>query len=286
MLTPEILQRLNRCQLIAAHVVEGLSTLGVHRSRRLGAALEFNQYRQYAPGDDVRRLDWHLYARSDELAVRVETPDTTFRLGVILDASASMEYKGGRAPCSKMRFASILAACFGFLGSRQGDELGLFAYQDGLLPISGVRVPFEGFCGKLDCLESSGDGNPSEALEHCGEFLSRRGMSVWISDFLSGEEQLDGQLRGLQALGCGTLAIQVLDQDEVDFPFGGPRRFIEPEGNGRRVDAYPERVRDEYLQAFQAHQERLKSTFAAHEVPLLSLTTSDDVGARLSEFLQ
>lgn len=286
LLTHEILQRLNRCQLIAERVSEGLPALGVHRSRRLGNALEFDQYRLYAPGDDVRQLDWHLYARSDELAVRVQTPETIFRVGVIVDASASMDYCGNRSVCTKMRLASILAACLGYLGNRQGDELGLFVYRERLLEASGTNMPFQGFCTRLDSLKGEGTGNPAEALEHCGNFLSRRGMSIWISDFLGGEETLEANLRGLKAMGCGCLAIQVLDVDETEFPFNAPRRFIDPEGNERRVDAFPDNVREDYLKDFNAHQARLKSIFNSQEVPFVTMTSQDDIGMRLSEFLR
>ncbi len=285
LLTSEILQKLGRCQLIAQRVVEGLPLTGVHRSRRPGAALEFQQYRSYAPGDDLRQLDWRLFARTDQLAIRVQTPETPFRLGVVLDASASMEYQGQGAPCTKMRYAAILAACMGYLASRQGDETGLFLYQEAKLPSSGLHLSWNDFCDRLDALKPAGKGIPQEALEHCGEFLGRKGVAVWISDFLEGEEHWEKDFRGLQASGCGCLAVQVLDEDEVSFPFQAFRRFQDPENIQHRVDVSAERIREEYLQRFREHQELLKRICAAQEVSLLQMTTKDDPASRLVEFL-
>lgn len=258
---------------------------GVHRSRRLGAGLEFNQYRKYAPGDDIRQLDWHLFARTDELAVRLQTPDTPFRLAIVLDATPSMAYRGVASPCTKFRFASIVAAALGYMASRQGDELGLFAYSDRITEYSGVRLPFQAFCHNLDSAKPADRGvlgNPMQALEAAENFLVHRGMTIWISDFLDDEDKLVERLRGLQSAGKGVIAIQILDPDEKYLPFQDALRFQDPEDAEHYLDTYPQDVRQEYLQRFKAHQQHIREICNDQEVTLLRMTTTEEIGAKLA----
>jgi len=262
---------------------------GLHRSHRVGAGLEFDQYRKYAPGDDIRQLDWHLFARTDELAVRLQTPETPFRLAILLDATPSMGYRGVASVCTKFRYATIVAAALGYLASRQGDELALFAYDDRLTEFSGVRLPFQAFCQNLDSAKPTRrdvPGNPTQALEAAENFLARRGMTIWISDFLDEEEKLAGRLRGLQSAGKGVIAIQILDPDEKYLPFRDALRFQDPEDMEHFLDTYPQEVREEYLQRFKAHQQRIREICNDSEVPLLRMATTDDIGVRLQAILQ
>ncbi len=284
---PEILKRLGECRILAPRLMEGLPLVGFQRSRRPGEGLEFHHYRPYMAGDNLRHLDWRLYGRGGGLSVRVQTPDAPGRFAILLDASASMGYQGSRSSCSKLSFASLLAVCLGWVASRQGEQLGLFAYQQKLLPQSGERLSFEVLCARLDALEGQAaePGAPEAALQACGDFLAGRGIALWLSDFLEEEEQLAFRLRSLRAACSGVYAIQVLDGDEVHLPFQDVLRFRDPEGKRREVTALAPLARKEYQDRLREHQGRIQAIFQGEEIPLLSLTSREDPGDALAAFL-
>ncbi len=284
---PEILKRLGECRILAPRLMEGLPRAGIQRSRRPGEGLEFHHYRPYMAGDNLRHLDWRLYGRGGGLAVRVQTPDAPGRFALLLDASASMGYQGEHSPCSKWSYALLLAACLGWVAARQGEQLGLFPYQQGLREEAGNHLSFEMLCARLDVLEgrAANRGNPDAALPACGDFLAGRGIAFWISDFLEGEEQLAFRLRTLRASCSGVYAIQVLDEDEIQLPFPEARLFQDPEQEGREVAALAPLARKDYQHRLQEHQARIHSIFQEEEIPLATLITREDPGTALGNFL-
>ena len=287
LLPPHILHRLKGCRLLSPRKMEGLPSQGVQRSRRPGEGLEFHHYRPYMAGDDLRHLDWRLYGRGGGLCVRVQTPDAPGRVAILLDASASMGYQGSRSPCSKLSFAALVAGCLAWVASRQGDQLGLFAYGETLREESAERLTLEQFCARLDSLvsQAAGDGaGREEAFRRCGEFLGGRGTVLWLSDFWDDPGALPLQLRFLQACSCGARAIQVWDPDELSLPFQGVRRFRDPEEAGE-VESQPALGREEYLRRVEGHRSFLRSLFQNEEVPFLSLGTGEDPGTALPPFL-
>ncbi|MGN0867006.1 MAG: DUF58 domain-containing protein [Oligosphaeraceae bacterium] len=284
---PEILKRLGECRILAPRLMEGLPLAGIQRSRRPGEGLEFHHYRPYMAGDSLRHLDWRLYGRGGGLSVRVQTPDAPGRFALLLDASASMGYQGVHSSCGKLAYASLLAACLGWVASRQGEQLGLFAYRRTLLEESGERLSFEMLCARLDALEGKAaeTGAPDAALQACGDFLAGRGVALWLSDFLEEEEQLAFRLRSLRSACSGVYAIQVLDWDEVHLPFQEVRLFRDPERRRMEVEALAPLARKEYQQRLREHQARIQTIFQQEEIPLLSLTTREDPGTALAAFL-
>lgn len=281
-LPPDILAKIDSCQILARRVVESLPLPGIHRSARTGESVEFHQYRNYMQGDDLRHLDWRLLARSDTLAIRTQTPDSPMRVGIVVDASASMAYCGESSPCSKFKLASILAAALAYIAMGQGDEVSLHVYQDGLLPGSGIHTGLAEFCHSLEEVEPAGEGRADAALARCSEQVAGRGVAFWISDFLDGEDALGRRLRGLSARAQGVTAFQILDPDERSFPFSSARRFLDPEDSRRRVDAFPEQSRQEYLERFGAHQELVRGICLREETRFESLDFSDDLAGSLA----
>ena len=206
---------------------------GIHRSLRQGRGSEFYQYRPYTRGEDLKLLDWKVFAKRDELVSKTFQESTNFTVSLVMDASASMGYVGKRSACSKLKYAKMLAACFAYLAYRQGDRLGLFAYSDQVKEWIRPRAgsgQLNRIFSSLHGLDSSGTTAHEFAWERMVSGLPGRAMVVFISDFLEAENSLAEQLRFSLSSRYETLCLQVLDPDEIDLPDSDSLRFVELEG--------------------------------------------------------
>ena len=284
LLTPELLNHLGRLEWIAHQAVTGMLQSGIHRSRMIGAGQEFEQYQRYVPGDDLRRVDWHLFARCDQLHCRMQTPDTMARIAIVLDASASMGYQGTDVNCSKLRCACIVAACLAFLTERQGDAIGLFTYGDKSKNIISKNISFNLLCRYLENLAPHGDAHSEECLGTACDYIRERGIVVWISDFLGEESTIENTLRAFQAAGKSCYAIQVLDPAELELSLQDTHRFEDPEST-RQITTNPVLIRPDYLTRMTAFLESIRQACLRQSVPLARLTAKDDLGDLMSRFL-
>jgi uncharacterized protein (DUF58 family) len=246
-LDPAILARLGTMELKARTVVEGFLA-GLHRSPFKGFSVEFAEYRQYLPGDDLSTLDWKVYARSDRHYVKKFEEETNLDCHLLLDVSASMAYRGG-APMSKMEYGSVLAASLAFLMNRQRDATGLMAFDHQIIS----RLPPGARPGHLHALllalerlkpgEKSDLGRP---LQQLAASVLKRSLVVLISDLLHDPEPVIRGLRHLKARGCDVIVFQVLDPNELTFPFKGPSRFRDLE-SASEITADAPSIRAAYL---------------------------------------
>ena len=247
-LDPAVLARLGTMELKARTVVEGFLA-GLHRSPYRGFSVEFAEYRQYLPGDDLNTLDWKIYARSDRHYVKKFEEETNLECYVLLDISASMAYRGS-APMSKLEYGSVLAASLAFLMHRQRDATGLMAFDDRIT----FRLPAGARGGHLHslllALERMQPGRRSSAarpLRQLAEALIKRSLVVVISDLL--EEDSEPVVRGLRHLksrGSEVIVFQLLDPYELTFPFDGPAKFRDVESDEELL-ADPAALRASYL---------------------------------------
>jgi len=284
---PEDLARIDDYALIARCVVDGVLS-GLHRSVFQGGGSEFFQYRAYSPGDDLKLLDWKATARLDRAYIRQFQEETNMSLHLLLDVSASMGYQGVRAPCSKLRYAVMAGACLAMLARRQGDAVGLFTFADTLQEIIPPRTragQLQRIFQALTRAKASGAAAPAALAPEIAGLVMRRGIAVLISDFLGWQDgAMETSLRILRAAGCECVALQVLDPDEVDFPFSGGTRFVDPE-TGEEVLTAPEAVRNEYLDRFQQFMDRIRLTAFRQEADLLRAATTDNLGFLLAAYL-
>ena len=197
LLDPAHLNKIEDFSLLARVVVDGAMP-GIHKSLRQGRGSEFFQYRPYTRGEDLKLIDWKVYAKRNELVAKTFQEDTNFTVCLVVDASASMGYKGTKASCSKLRYASMLVACFAYLAQRQGDRIGLFAYsnevREWIHPKSGSGQLNRVF-SSLQGLEAEGKNNHEFAWERMASGLPGRAMVVFLSDFLEAEDSLPESLR-------------------------------------------------------------------------------------------
>src|ERR671910_3520062 len=246
-LDPAVIARLGTMELKARTVVEGFIS-GLHRSPYKGFSVEFAEYRQYLPGDDLSTLDWKIYARSDRHYVKKFEEETNLECHVLLDVSASMAYRGS-APMSKLEYGSVLAGSLAFLMHRQRDATGLIAFDEQIrfrLPAAARPGHLHALLLALERLKAGQRSNVARPLHQLAEALLKRSLVVLISDLLDDPEPVIKGLKHLRFRGTDVVVFQVLDPDELTFPFRGASKFKDLE-TAQEVVADPASARKAYL---------------------------------------
>ena len=283
-LHPEALARISRLDLRARHIVEGFLS-GMHRSPYFGQSVEFRQHREYVPGDDLRHVDWKVWARQDRLYVKQFEEDTNMRCHLLVDVSASMRY--GRGPLNKYEYACAVATSLAYLILKQQDAVGCTAFDEKSRRVVPVQSKRTQLMAILEALELSAPAEKTDLLKvlrHAAETQPRRGMMILISDLLTDPAALLRGLRLLRQRGHDVLVFHVLDDDELDFPFAGPTRFEGLE----TVDALacnPRALREGYLAALQQFLDDVRHQCARHTVDYALVRTSQPLDAALARFL-
>lgn len=286
LLSPATLARIDNYSLLAKTAVEGFLS-GLHRSLSHGTGGEFLQYRNYTPGDDLKYVDWKVYSRQNKFHTKVFREETNMNLSLVLDASASLAYVGSRAPCGKWRYASMVAACLAYMASRQGDNVGLYLYNQGIIQaLDPSRSPgqLQRIFASLAREEPNGSADHPRAWNYLTNHFRSRGMVVFLSDFLEADDSLPPLLKRLRYAHHDCLAIQVLAPDELDLPFDRSTEFIDAEG-GARIDTYPDSVRGDYIRAMNDFLARLSESMKKSQVDFLRLNTSDSLAHSLATYL-
>ncbi len=281
---PYLLASLSDLQLVAQRVVDGFM-LGRHQSPHAGAGLEFSQYRSYEPGDDLRRIDWKTYARSDRFFVRESEVETSISVRIILDSSASMSYREGQL--SKLDYGRFLAACLGYLGYRQGDAVGLLsanteAVQE--LPPDRGSSHWHRFLGRLEAIDPQAKWPSWQTLQGRLEANRLRQMVILISDLYQHDDELESALRKL-AVQHEVLVFHLMGQRELDFSYRGSFRFRDLE-TGQALDVDTDQVRDTYHQKLSDYLRRLRREFAEQGVSYELLRLDQPLDAALRSFLE
>jgi uncharacterized protein (DUF58 family) len=285
-LSPSTLARIENYALLARVAVEGFIS-GMHRSLSHGTGSEFLQYRNYSFGDDLKYVDWKAFARLDRYLTKVFLEETNTACRIVLDASASLDYRGDRASVTKWRYACMTAACIAYLASRQGDNVGLYIYNEGMTDVlepSGTRGQLQRVFHSMARQKPTGGANHKRAWDYLTGSLRDRGIVVFLSDFLEAEETLPPLLNRMHYARHDCLAIQVLDPDEIDLPFDISTEFIDAE-EGRRILTYPEKIRDDYERKMNEFLRTLSASIARTPVDFLRLQTSDSLAESLAAYL-
>lgn len=289
-LLPEVLRRLGRMEVRAARVVDGFLS-GRHSSPYLGRSLEFREHRQYAPGDDLRHVDWKAWARQDRLFVKQYEEETNLRATLLVDCSASMAFRGDHDAMTKHEYAATAACVLAYLLTSQHDAVACRAFAETIVSELPHRTgrPQVAAIGDLLTAGLATPGNAAKTdlagvLRSTAETIPRRGILVLLSDLLCPVEGLDAGLALLASKGIDTVVLQTLADDEIDFPFEGATRFVALEGE-QHLDANPRALRAAYLEALGRHQQSIESTCARHGADYRQVRTSEPLDAVLVALL-
>ena len=279
-----MLARLGTLELKARTVVEGFLT-GLHRSPYKGFSVEFAEYRQYMPGDDLSTIDWKVYARSDRFYVKKFEEETNLDCHLLLDISASMGY-GGRG-ITKLEYASMLAASLAYLMNRQRDAVGLTTFDDSIvsmLPPSARPGHLRSILLTLDRMVLGHESDVSKPLHQLADGIAKRGMVVLISDLLDDPASVVDGLRHFRFRGTDVIVFHVMDPDELTFPFERASRFRDLE-RGDELMAVPAVVRDDYLNALNGAIEVYKRDLGTGGIDYRLLNTSEPLEFALMSYL-
>ncbi len=273
---PRILSALSGLDLKARYVVEGFLQ-GIHQSTFHGLSVEFSEYRDYQPGDDLRHLDWRLFARSDRLYVKLYTQETNVRVYIVCDGSASMSYQGEAAWGSKLEVARTLSAALTWMLLRQNDAVGLLVQDanaggDVLIRPSQKPSQFGLLLQHLQGVTPARGPCLPHLLERTARLIHRRSIVLLFSDLLEPADSLTAALQELRFLGHEVLIFHVLDHDEIEFPFTNASVFEDLESGHRRT-VKPQEVRERYLQRFQRFMEQHREQFRSLEMPYCRVET-------------
>ncbi len=289
LIDPRVLAQLANLELVARTAVEG-ALLGLHRSPTFGFSQEFAEYRAYVPGDDLRYVDWNVYARTDKTYIKRFFGDTNCQLMVLVDTSASMDPQdaAGSGVVSKLDYARFFAAALVYLAARQHDAVGLLAFNDTVHvhrpPIarhSSVRTLYH----ELDGLKSSGATDWQLPLEHVQRQLKKRGLVVVISDFYTEPEDLAVVLRGLAARGHDLLLVHVLDPVEIDVRLRGAATLRDAE-TGEVMEVTPQELVADYPQRLRDHMETLEKYTLAMGGHYLQVDTDQPLDRTIAGYLR
>jgi len=283
-LHPDAIARIARLELRARAVVEGVLA-GLHKSPYKGQSVEFLQHREYVRGDDLRRVDWKVWGRQDRLYVKEFEEETNLRLALLVDGSASMDYRSGAL--SKYDYAATLAASLAWLALSHGDAVGCGVFDDRLrasVPPRTKRSHLTSVCEVLESPRNAGTGDFLRVLRTAAETLPKRGMVIIVSDLLGDRDGIFKGLQLLRARGHDLALLHVLDDDELDFPFEGPTRFEGLELPGQ-VACNPRALREGYLAAIADFLATVRSRAAAIRCDYALIRTGEPVDAALVRFL-
>ena len=303
-LDPAVVARLGTLELKARTVVEGFLS-GLHRSPLKGFSVEFAEYRQYFPGDDLATIDWKVYARSDRYYVKKFEEETTLDCHVLLDISASMAYAGssfatasvGTAPLhaapssvrpiSKLEYGSMLAASLAYLVNRQRDAVGLATFDEAIvdmLPPGSRPGHLRSILLTLDRVKTGTRTDVSRPLHRLADAIGRRGIAVVISDLIDEPERVVEGLRHFRFRGTDVIVLHVLHPDELTFPFERPARFRDMEGDGE-LTAVPAAVRRDYLEELQRTLEYYARELRSAGIDYQRIDTSQPIDFALAAYL-
>ncbi len=282
---PATLMQIRALELRAKVVVEGFMT-GLHRSPYHGFSVEFTEYRQYVSGDDLRYLDWKLYARSDRFYLKRFEDETNLRCHLLVDNSRSMSY--GSLPYTKADYAKTLAGTLAYFLNQQKDAVGLLRFSETVDEYLPPRHRPGHLRRLLQCLEHQPEGTGTgliTALERSAELVRKRGLFVILSDFLTPLADLESRLSYLRAARNEVAIFQILDPAEFTFPFQESMQFVDVE-SGREIYVDPEAGRKAYVQKFQAHSQALAKCCERLGVHFRTVNTESPLELALGDFLR
>jgi uncharacterized protein (DUF58 family) len=282
-LPPEAIARIHRLEVEAREVVEGFLS-GMHRSPYFGQSIEFAQHREYAPGDDTRRVDWKVWSRTDKYFIKQYEEETNLTTTILLDASESMQFG---EQITKFDYGCRIAAALSFLLLRQHDSVGVTTFDDAIrnvVPPSSRGSQLHSILAALETGPSNRKTDIHSLLRRVADERSQRGIVVVVSDLFADRDGLFKGLKLLRQRGHDVLVFHVLDDEELDFTFAGTTKFEGLEATGELV-CDPRSLREGYLGALQSFLDDVRRRCAQNVIDYQTIRTSEHLDAVLRHFL-
>jgi uncharacterized protein (DUF58 family) len=281
---PKVLAKLKNLYLRARFVVDGVM-VGIHPSRAKGLSSEFEEHREYSPGDDVRHIDWKAYGKFDRYSIKEYRETTNLKAYVLLDASSSMSYASDGL--SKFDYGATLSASLAYLMLKQQDAVGLITFSskiEKMIPPMATPGHLFAILKELEDRIPKGETSSGSVLQELAGSLKRRGFIILISDLLDKPEEVMRGLKQLRSKGNDVMVFHLLDRDELEFPFDQPTLFIDLEED-TRVLTDPQAVRSAYLKSMNSLIEGYRQSCASYLIDYSLFNTSVGLDRALVRYL-
>ena len=279
---PKVLARIKDLELLARTVVDGFIN-GLHRAPYFGASIDFAEHRGYVPGDDIRRVDWRLYARTDKYYVKEYEADTNANLSVLMDISRSMGFASQGV--SKLEYGSFLAACLAYLSHRQRDRVGIVTFDEDVATyVPSSAKHFNVLLHTLDRARAEKPGRLLATVSKVAEHFKRRSIVALISDLYENPDDLLDALSPYRVMGNDLIVFHILDPAEIEFPYKNASRFQDLE-SGEEVPVIPEVFAEQYRKMMQEHIQALTSKFSEVRIDYVLCNTSKPLDEALFSYL-
>ena len=279
---PKVLARIGNLELLARTVVDGF-TNGLHKAPYLGVSVDFAEHRGYMPGDDIRFIDWRVFARSDRFYVKQFEADTNANFSVILDVSKSMSF--GSKEVTKLDYARYLAACLSYFSTQQRDRVGLVTFDNEIIQ----RVPpsakhLDVVLHELDRVDAGRPGELTRPMFLMSEFFKRRSILAVISDLYEEPQTVIDAIKPLRYAGNDVIVFHVLDPAEIDFPYDEATSFQDLE-TGRKIPVVPEKLREQYRLLIKEHTEAISALCTQNRIDYALFNTATPLDHALFAYL-
>lgn len=283
-LKPEVVSRLKNMHLRARLVVEGFIT-GLHRSPYHGFSVEFSEYRQYMPGDEIRHIDWKVYGKTNRFYIKQFEEETNLKCYLLLDASGSMGYSSNRI--TKLEYASYLAAALTYLMIEQRDAVGLVTYDEKIrkyLPPRSIKSYLPQILTELEKIRCSEITDIANTFHEMAERIHRRGLIVILSDLYDEPENVISGLKHFRHKRHEVIVFHILDPMEINFNFKRNALFKDME-TGEELTTQPWHIKAEYQKRVKQFIENYKRQCRLNQIDYVALDTSLDFDYALMEYL-
>jgi len=285
-LDPKLLGAVSKLEFKTRKIVEG-TRLGRHRSPFHGISVEFAEHRPYVPGDDVRHVDWKIYAKRDRFFIKQYEEETNLAATLLLDVSSSMGYRSDAGGLSKLDYAKFMAAALAFLLIEQQDAVGLVAFDGGVVksfPPKASTPHFRALCAALEEVRGGERTDLGAVLDRAAGEIDRRGLVVVLSDLVDEPGRVLAGLQRVAHRRHELVVLHVMDGDEIDFPFRGAVRFEDLEGDERfTCDARD--LRAAYLAALEEHCARIRTGCRELGIDYMRMDTREPLDVALTGYL-
>ena len=285
-LDPRTLAKLKGLQLRARRIVEGFVS-GAHRSPYRGFSVEFSEHREYAPGDDLRYLDWKVFGRTDKFYLKQYEDETNLICYLVLDASESMSYRGPNSAMSKLEYAQCMAASLAWLVLQRQDAVGLVTFDREVRETVSPSSSASHLAGLISVIESTSPGGETavgSVFRELSRKMRKRGIVLVISDLFDEPASVLSGLRHLRHRQHDVAVLQLLDPAEMRLPFDSPTRFRGLEGAGD-IAADPHSVRASYRAEVDRFLTQIKRGCLDNQIDYRLLTTEQPLDVALAAFL-
>jgi uncharacterized protein (DUF58 family) len=282
---PKVLASISNLALRARWVVEGIMS-GIHKSRAKGFSVEFEEHREYSPGDEIRRIDWKALGKFDRYFIKEYEDETNLRAYLVLDSSSSMNYASDGV--TKFDYGCTLTASLAYLILKQQDAAGIVTFSDRIesfLPPRAKRDYMVQIVNALEQRRPGGDTNVGKILEDIAGQIKRRGLVILVSDLLDEPEQILKGLRLFRFKGNDVIVFHLLDRAELDLPFDGNILFEDLEEENLKVIADPKAIRATYKQVVEEFVAQIRQQCHESVIDYQLISTSTPLDQALASYL-